>query len=181
MEKADELMAALVQQHSARLTDFACRMTGDREDAKDVVSETWQAAWVRMNGVRGAPTSWSAYLFTVAKNRAATILENRRRWGPPITFDEQLHREVVDEFGGLDSRLEQDLRAAVIRAKVSADELAIVILPDRGLTDREIAKIVRKPYRNISSIRRRTLAKLRTLPGLPRPKPVTSQPDLPKG
>ena len=74
-DDATHRLGRLFDAHHRRLFTLACRMTGDREDARDLVQETF----VRAAGARALPENGSgaeAWLETSASNG----MENERVW-----------------------------------------------------------------------------------------------------
>lgn len=73
---AASLFEAILAEHGPALSNFAMHLTGDRQQAEDVVQETLLRAWRHpqaLDGTRGSPRAW---LFTVARRVA---VDNWRR------------------------------------------------------------------------------------------------------
>jgi RNA polymerase sigma-70 factor (ECF subfamily) len=73
-----EAFAALVRATYERTYTLAYRLTGNEEDARDVVQETYLRAYRGIDGFRGEArvTTW---LYRITANCAATQLDRRRR------------------------------------------------------------------------------------------------------
>src|SRR5687768_14581158 len=73
-----------------RLMHFARVMTGDYEDAQDLVSDTVLTALEQFDRIRDT-TAFLGYLFTIA-----TRIHNRKRWRSRIfsRFEEQAEYEI---------------------------------------------------------------------------------------
>src|SRR4051812_18845521 len=93
MAEADRTKA-LMQRFELPLLQFAARITGDRERARDVVQETF-VQFERKGPVahNGEPATW---LFTVCRNRALNVLRKEKR----MTFldEEVMEREPDAEL-----------------------------------------------------------------------------------
>lgn len=89
-ETAEE-MPALLRRFELPLLQYAARILGDRDRARDVVQETfveWQRARRRQSDA--APAKW---LFTVCRNRALNICRKEKR----MTY---LDEEILDRAPG---------------------------------------------------------------------------------
>ncbi len=71
-QKGDETAyAILVQRYKDELTNFAGRFLGDRDDAEDVVQETFVRVW-RKKQSYAAGAKFSTWIYTIASNLART-------------------------------------------------------------------------------------------------------------
>lgn len=68
----------LVEQHSRVIFRLAFRMTGNEQDAEDVVQETFLRAYKRISDYE-ARASFSTWLYRIASNYALDLIRNRRR------------------------------------------------------------------------------------------------------
>jgi|HubBroStandDraft_6_1064221.scaffolds.fasta_scaffold24745_2 RNA polymerase sigma-70 factor (ECF subfamily) len=74
----DELaFEAIVKRHRPRVFGLALRYTRSREDAEDIVQQTFQRAFVHLLGFEGR-SSFSTWLTSIALNCALTLLRKRR-------------------------------------------------------------------------------------------------------
>jgi RNA polymerase sigma-70 factor (ECF subfamily) len=108
----------LVDRHSRRVYHMAFRMTGNREDAEDVVQETFVRAF-RQIGRFESRSSFSTWLYRIGVNSAIDQVAKRRR---NVTseanevLDGHHHPAVVDGFrhtfgGQVAERIQAALRA----------------------------------------------------------------------
>src|ERR1700729_3069562 len=68
----------LVEQHSRIIFRLAFRMTGNEQDAEDVVQETFMRAYKRLSDYE-ARASFSPWLYRIASNYALDLIRSRRR------------------------------------------------------------------------------------------------------
>jgi RNA polymerase sigma-70 factor (ECF subfamily) len=68
----------LVEQHSRAIFRLAYRMTGNEEDAEDVVQETFLRAY-RQLGKYEARSSFSTWLYRIASNYSLDLIRMRKR------------------------------------------------------------------------------------------------------
>src|SRR5260370_19617315 len=89
-KSGDELaFETLVKRHQRRIFALAFRYTRVREDAEDVVQETFQKAFVRLQKFEGK-SSFSTWATSIAINQALMLLRTRRA----------LHEVPVDDSSG---------------------------------------------------------------------------------
>jgi RNA polymerase sigma-70 factor, ECF subfamily len=68
----------LVEQHSRAIFRLAFRMTGNEEDAEDVVQETFLRAYKQLDKYE-ARSSFSTWLYRIASNYALDLIRSRKR------------------------------------------------------------------------------------------------------
>ena len=84
----DELVAAakggddlafgtIVKRHRQRIFALALRYTRSREDAEDIVQQTFQRAFIHLQGFEGR-SSFSTWLTSIVINQALMLLRRRR-------------------------------------------------------------------------------------------------------
>ena len=123
---------ACVQDWSDALFRFACKTTGNEEDARDVVQASFEVLWLKRDSV--APEKAKAFLFQVAYNQSIDIYRKQRR----IQYPEEVPME------GSHSQGTPDLKRVLDRALAQLDEQsrALVLLKDyEGYRYEEIGQI----------------------------------------
>lgn len=73
-----EAYRALVERHGRQLFRVAFRMTGNEEDAKDVVQEAFLRAYRGLDGF-DRKAQFSSWLYRIAANQALDLLRTRKR------------------------------------------------------------------------------------------------------
>ena len=68
----------LVEQHSRSIFRLAFRMTGNEQDAEDVVQETFLRAYKQLDRYE-ARSSFSTWLFRIASNYSLDLIRMRKR------------------------------------------------------------------------------------------------------
>jgi RNA polymerase sigma-70 factor (ECF subfamily) len=86
----DDAFRLLVERHSRNVFRLAYRMTGNEQDAEDVVQETFLRAH-RQLGRYEARSSFSTWLYRIATNYTLDLIRSRKR--------HQEHREVNTDDG----------------------------------------------------------------------------------
>jgi RNA polymerase sigma-70 factor (ECF subfamily) len=107
---------------------LAVRLTGNEEDARDVVQEAYLRAWNGLRRFRG-DAQFSTWMYRITANAAATLTQKRRRQrvmqldeveepadvslvGHPDVAAESL--ELLDQLSGALDQLAPKLRAVVV-------------------------------------------------------------------
>lgn len=138
---------ALLAEHAERVYAHVARILGTGPEAEDVVQDACISAWRSIASFEG--TSFRAWLFRIATNRAIDVVRARRRRGElplePNEDEEQTWAEPV--AGGpepVDLASEQETLRLVeaALARLPAEQRAVVVLRDiEGFDYEEIARI----------------------------------------
>ena len=122
----------LVRQTYVATYTLAYRLTGNEEDARDVVQETYLRAWKAIRRFRG-DAQFSTWLYRITANTASSTTQRRNRHrseslddGGPEVIDERLfaNPEASSEASALHARL-----AAAV-AELPPKLRTIVVLKD---------------------------------------------------
>src|ERR1700688_5259070 len=73
----DLAFETIVKRHRQRIFGLALRYTRSREDAEDIVQQTFQRAFIHLLGFEGR-SSFSTWLTSIAINQALMLLRKRR-------------------------------------------------------------------------------------------------------
>ncbi len=125
---------ACVKEWADALFRFACKCTGNEEDARDVVQNSFEVLWQKRQNV--TPAKAKAFLFQVAYNQS---IDNYRKQSR-ISYKEQVEDERSTTTG------QTDLKRILERALTKLDEQAraLVLLKDyEGYNYAEIGQITR--------------------------------------
>jgi RNA polymerase sigma-70 factor (ECF subfamily) len=129
----------LVTRHRDRVWAIALRMCRDRDDAEDVLQETFLAAWRSLDRF-GGRSEVSTWLYRIAINKSHDVIA-RRRTSTPL---DELPEPVSPVDGG-----EQHARRQAIERALQAltpEFRAVAVLCDiLGLTPAEAAEILEIP------------------------------------
>ena|SRR5215831_8605490 len=114
-----EAFRELVERHSRHLFRLAYRMTGNEEDAEDVVQETFLRAYKSLARFEGQ-AEFGTWLHRIAANCAIDVL--RRRAPAAASFPIEAVEEAGSsvETGAAFGGPERDLFAADVRRKLAA-------------------------------------------------------------
>jgi RNA polymerase sigma factor (sigma-70 family) len=156
-------LEALYDATCARLFGLASAILGNREDAEEVVCDTYTQAWTdaaRYDSTRASPLGW---LTVMCRSRALDRLRQRRQQKSAVQIEEA--EAVVDPSALPDdllSQLEQGGRVHAALASLPAERRELITLAFlRGLSHQEIAALKNLPLGTVKSHVRRSLLQLR--------------------
>jgi|SRR5580658_10164972 RNA polymerase sigma-70 factor (ECF subfamily) len=137
----------LVEQHSRAIFRLAYRMTGNEEDAEDVVQETFLRAYRQINRYE-ARSSFSTWLFRIASNCSLDLIrlrktrESRRERSPDP--DQDILRSIPADGPGPDRVLFSNQISDSVQAALSElspqERSAFVLRHFEGLSIEEIGE-----------------------------------------
>lgn len=132
---ADLDFETLYTDYSADVFRFAFWLSGEKNEAEDITSETFVRAWSRSEKIR--TDTLKAYLFTIARNRH---LENIRKG----KYHTDLMDTHIDSSPGPDtvteSRLELQRVFKVIKTLPETERTAFIMRTGHGLSYEEISR-----------------------------------------
>ena len=145
-----------------RLYGYVAHRVGTKEDAEDVVAETWLRAVRKLEQFEGGPGgSFSGWIFQIARNLVA---DHHRRGRPEFATPlEELDRvagtnpwpQHFTEHGDRQRRIQ-----AVIRTLSPRRQEVVILRYFGGLRNREIAELLGLDERTIASHLSRALSDL---------------------
>lgn len=155
----------LVDEYAPRLFMLAYRLTGNREDAQDVVQETLHGVWKSIGAFRGESSLWT----WMTKILVRQVARQRRNTGP-IRMQRMDRGEDEAELSGMppvgpvttgvDAKI--DLHAAM--AKLTTEHRQIVVLREsEKMSYEQISKVMQIPLGTVESRLYRARAELRRL------------------
>lgn len=152
-ERARRDVLALFEAHGAAVYRFALVQLRHRQDAEDVVQDTFLKLLNHLSG-GAAGTNLRGWLFTVAANGCRDRMRRRRRWMPWNPLDERGADPppLPDEDGRLKA-----VRQAMSR--LSPRDRVLVALRAQGLSYREIAAAARVRPVSVGRLLARALAR----------------------
>ena len=158
-----EAFAALVRKHQKRMLNIAYRMTGDYEEACDVVQESFLSAWRAIGKFRG-DARFSTWLCGIVLNHARNHLAQRtlrtRRDG--ASLDDPVNPARGAAAGGIrdpDASPEERLERREVEARVQecigrldGEQREVIVLRDiQGYSYEEIGAMLKMPDGTVRS------------------------------
>jgi RNA polymerase sigma factor (sigma-70 family) len=156
----------LLRRYSPRVFGLALRHVRDRDEAGDIVQETFVKAWQGLEHFRGGE-EFRGWLFRICVNQARDRLRARRRH-PQTPLEDAAELELVASPGaGPDEELEErQLTERLDRALalLGAEHREILLLRAvEEMSYDEMASVLRVPRGTVMSRLARARARLRTL------------------
>ncbi len=140
LEGDEQAFTGVVRQWETRVFSFAWRYLGNREDAQDVVQDTFLSVFKSAKSLRD-PDSFPSWLFRIALNHCRT---RWRRRSDEVSLDDPLQGQ--DEGG-------KDLTQSMMAASDFRDPLVTVDLIRKallGLSEEHRTAILLKEYLGLS-------------------------------
>lgn len=148
-------MELLVDHYIDGLLRFVMRIVGSREDAEDVVQDALIKSFERAYQFRGAPSSFGAWLYAIARS---TAMDRRRQLRFPFA-----QMTLIDEIAAPSSP-HSNLHTLLWSAfeRLSDDDQAVLILCDaEGMSHADVGVILERGSSAVSSQLYRARRRLR--------------------
>lgn len=139
----------LVERHSRSVFRLAFRMTGNEQDAEDVVQETFLRAYKQL-GHYESRSSFSTWLYRIASNYSLDLIRMRKRHEEKREKDSEEGRNVLDTVAAASPSpdrlvLSQEVGQRVTAAMEELSDLersAFVLRHFEGLSIEEIGSML---------------------------------------
>lgn len=139
----------LVERYSRRLFRLAYRMTGNENDAEDLVQETFLKAYHNLGKFEARSNFWT-WLYRICANSSLDQLRKRRAQGESqeldnpdgsLSADDLTHPSPSPERLLLSAEVQQEMEIA-IRRLTPTERTAFVLRHHEGLSIEEISKVL---------------------------------------
>lgn len=154
-----ETFEALYERTFPKVYAYVASMLRDRSAAEDVTAQAYERAYRKRRSYRPARGTAEAWIFGIARNAALDELRRRKRRA-------ELPAEPEDEAAlAVEDHAEHSVRRAAVRAAVAdlegteRDMVALKFMG--GLSNAEIARVLRTSESNVGTRLHRTITKLR--------------------
>lgn len=149
----------LVERHMDRLLAFVERSTGSREDAEEIVQETFLRAWQHAPRWQDRGVLFSTWLHQVAVNQC------RDRWRRKPGETVELDTNLADNQPGPQQQFLQADQSARVRSALQQlperQRLAIVLSHYQGLSNPQAAQVLECSVEAVESLLSRARRELR--------------------
>src|SRR5262245_36800793 len=115
-------LAALYKQYAPHVFRFALYLSGDRDEAADITSETFVRAWTSPEPIRTATVK--GYLFAIARN---LYLQGLRRGRRHVPLPDELSDPGAGPLARAERRSELDAALAGLRRLAETDRAALLM------------------------------------------------------
>jgi RNA polymerase sigma-70 factor (ECF subfamily) len=140
-----EAFRMLVEQYSHKVFRLGYRLTGNEQDAEDVVQEAFLRAYRQLDKYESR-AQFSSWLYRIASNYAIDLLRRRRRWGESGLDQHEEHSPLTSIEPGADRRLfgvevQQRIDKAMFRL-TAKERVAFTLRHYEGLSIKEISRVL---------------------------------------
>jgi RNA polymerase sigma factor (sigma-70 family) len=154
-----EGFAELYERTFPRVYAYVASLLRDRSAAEDVTAQAFERAYRKRRSYRPARGSMDAWLFGIARNAALDELRKRKRRATLEVDPEDTSSPAPEDHAELAVRRET-VRAAL--ASLDGQERDLIALKFAGgLSNGEIARVLRMSESNVGTRLHRTITKLR--------------------
>lgn len=154
-----EGFAELYERTFPRVYAYVASLLRDRSAAEDVTAQAFERAYRKRRSYRPARGSMDAWLFGIARNAALDELRRRKRRATLQADPEDTAASAPEDHAELAVRRET-VRAAL--AALDGQERDLIALKFAGgLSNGEIARVLRMSESNVGTRLHRTITKLR--------------------
>ena len=164
-----EAFAVLVQAHETKVYTLTLRMTGNREDAKDLAQEAFLLAYRRLPAFR-MESSFSTWLYRLTANLCIDFLRReKRRKTMTVSLEERIAQKEDWSSGWQEPQVElerMELRTHLERGiqRLSEEHREILVLREiGGLSYDEIGALLRLEAGTVKSRLARARKQLRAI------------------
>ena len=156
---ATEGFAELYERTFPRVYAYVASLLRDRAAAEDVTSQAFERAYSRRRSYRASRGTMDAWLFGIARNAALDELRKRKRRASLESDPEDTGARAPEDHAELALRREA-VRTAL--ASLDGQERDLIALKFAGgLSNGEIARVLRMSESNVGTRLHRTITKLR--------------------
>ena len=162
MDERGRRFEQLVAPHLGAAFNFARWLTHNDHDAQDIVQEAYLRAFKSFSGFHGS--NGRAWLLTIVRNTAYTLLKKNRVADLTITFDEEVHasgRESVSPAAILEHAEDAELIKNAMNELPAEFREILTLRHQEELSYQEIGEILKIPTGTVMSRLARARAKLR--------------------
>ncbi|HEY4256316.1 MAG TPA: sigma-70 family RNA polymerase sigma factor [Candidatus Udaeobacter sp.] len=150
----------ILQRFEIPLLQYATRITGDRERARDVVQETFVK--FQRNGALSGEDESATWLFTVCRNGALNVCRKERRM---MYLDEEAIESRESEqpmpFDELEQKEATDFLLRIVATLPARQQEVIQLKFQNDLSYRQIAAIMKTTANNVGVLLHTALKNLR--------------------
>ena len=157
-----EALAEIYDHYSPALYRYAVRLLGDKDHAEECVAETFSRFLQVLKNGGGPKAHLQAYLYRVAHNWISDFYRNQN--SNPLELDEEVNSEMSTnpKTRGSDVYLRNQIRKALM--KLTPEQRQVIVLKYlEGLSNAEVARVLRKTVGATKSLQNRGLTTLNRL------------------
>src|SRR5436190_20840180 len=109
----------LVERHSRSVFRLAFRMTGNEQDAEDVVQETFLRAYKQLSHYESR-SSFSTWLYRIASNYSLDLIRSRKRHASRRVTESNDEEDVLDNVRASDPGQDRVYYSSQVKQRLEA-------------------------------------------------------------
>ena len=154
-----ESFAELYERTFPRVYAYVASLLRDRSAAEDVTAQAFERAYRKRRSYRATRGSMDAWVFGIARNAALDELRKRRRRAKLEGDPEDVHAPAPEDQA--DMALRRETVRVALASLDGRDRDLIALKFAGGLSNAEIARVLRMSDSNVGTRLHRTITKLR--------------------
>jgi RNA polymerase sigma-70 factor (ECF subfamily) len=157
-----EAFAELYEQFMPKVYRYVTFRIRDEHMAQDLTAAVFEKAFAKFDGFNPQKATFSTWIFTIARN---TVIDHYRVYGKHEDIMEDIEAKTTAQYPSPEEEAIKAENSRKLRQFVTQlnkrEQEAIVLKYSNGMSNREIAQILKLTESNVGSILCRTVAKLR--------------------
>ena len=157
-----EALTEIYDHYSPALYRYAVRLLGDKDHAEECVAETFSRFLLVLKNGGGPRAHLQAYLYRIAHNWITDYFRNKN--SGPLELDEEINSETATnpKTRSSDVYLKRQIRSALMQ--LTPEQRQVIVLKYlEGLSNAEVARVLKKSVGATKSLQHRGLTTLNTL------------------
>lgn len=170
-----QALARLYEKYQRKVYSVVLRIVKTEEDAREILQDVFLQVWQKANLFEANRGSFSAWLVTLAHNKAINLLRSRRAKKTALEIKQDLEQlselineKTIESRTALDFQVESDEREhllALLELIPVEQKTALVMAYYGGYSQSEIAKALGQPLGTIKTRMRQGMIRLHQLIG----------------
>lgn len=170
-----QALARLYEKYQRKVYSVVLRIVKTEEDAREILQDVFLQVWQKANLFEANRGTFSAWLVTLAHNKAINLLRSRRAKKTALEikhdleqFSELITEKTIESRTALDYQVESDEREhllALLELIPIEQKTALVMAYYGGYSQSEIAKALGQPLGTIKTRMRQGMIRLHQLIG----------------
>ncbi len=168
-----QALAKLYEKYQRKIYSVILRIVKSEEDACEILQDVFLQVWQKATLFEGNRGSFSAWIVTLAHNKAINLLRSRRAKKSALEvkqdfeqLSELINERTIDRRTALDDQMESDQREhimALLERIPVEQRTALVMAYYGGYSQSEIAKALNQPLGTIKTRMRQGMIRLHEL------------------
>ena len=143
-----------------RIGRYIYYKVGDREEAEDLTEQVFLKAWESIQGFRGEPGAFAAWIFRLAHNLVIDYHRTHKQTSELHEFIEDAHPQPEDVVG---THLDSEMLQSAIAHLTEEQQQVVILRFIHGLPHAQVAEIMGKNEVAVRGIQYRAIVALQRI------------------